>query len=550
MSAIQRTCKITNKKFSVSELEQSLRAKFNAPLPDVCPDERMRHLMTFQNSCFLYLVKCDSCKQNTLSMWGENPAFPVFCQKCYRSDSWQPQEHTLDLNRSFLEQFQELVNQSPHPARTLNEPIENSDYCNAATGLKNCYMSFEIGLAENCFYCHRTQYAKNCIDISLNQGGEFLYNCLACTDSYQVRWSEFAVKCSDSIFLYDCVDCTNCAFSTGLRHESFVFMNQQLTEEAYKKRINELNTGSYAKIQEYKKKFEKIKADYPKKSIIGLNNEQVSGNIIYNCKNAENSWDARNSENIVNTLAMWDTKDLLDVDTYGFGAELIHSCVAAGGQVSNMQYCADCFTNNNNIMYSMGVTSSHDCFGCAYGKNMKYSILNKEYSPEEYASLRDAIITDMKKRGEYGQMFNKELVPFPYNLSTAYLNMPLTRQQAEGLGYKWTERSIPRISDDQVFTPPDDIANTEWSDIEGKYLVCIESHRPFKIIQQEFLFYKKYNIPLPRIHPEIRFLKRYPKDIFFDLHEATCSNCNKKVVSSMPAEDKLLCDECYREKVI
>ncbi len=550
MPVIERVCKITGKKFFVSELEQDLRNKFGAELPDIHPDERMRHLMTFQNSCFLYLVRCSLCKKSTLSMWGENPPFPVYCQECYRSDNWKPQELIVDPSRSFFDQFQELVNKSPHPARTLNEPIENSDYCNAATGLKNCYMSFEIGLAENCFYCHRTQYAKNCIDISLNQGGEFLYECLACTNSYQVRWSEFAVSCSDSMFLYDCVNCTSCAFSTGLRHKSFVFMNEQLTEDAYKKKMHELNTGSYEKLQEYKKQYEKLKSSYPKKNIIGLNNENVSGNIIYNCKNVENSWDARNSENIINTIAMWDTKDLLDVDTYGFGAELIHSSVAAGGQVSNMQYCSDCYTNNYNIMYSFGVTASHDCFGCAYGKNMQHSILNKEYSPEEYNVLREKIISEMKKRGEYGKMFTKQLVPFPYNLSTAYLNMPLTQQQAEKMGYLWVERKIPHIPDEQVLHAQDDIHDISWEDVEGKYIVCAKSQRPFKIIRQEFDFYKKFNIPLPRLHPEIRLLQRYPRDIFFQLHETVCKKCNTKVLTSMPVNDAVLCDTCYREKFV
>lgn len=264
MPPIERTCKITGEKFLVSELEQNLRNKFGVELPDLSPRERLRHIMTFHNPRDMYAVNCDLCKKPILSMWGERPTFPVYCNPCYNSDKYEPAQMDLDLDRPFFDQFKELEDKTPHPARSIVEPLENSDFCNACTGLKNCYFSFEIGLSEDCYYCHRLQNTKGCVDCSLILTGENMYGCLACDGSYQVRWSEFARDCTDSMFLYDCVDCNNCAFSTGLRHKSYVFKNEQLTKEAYEKKIAELNTGSYSKLQEYLKEFEALKASYPK----------------------------------------------------------------------------------------------------------------------------------------------------------------------------------------------------------------------------------------------------------------------------------------------
>lgn len=156
----------------------------------------------------------------------------------------------------------------------------------------------------------------------------------------------------------------------------------------------------------------------------------------------------------------------------------------------------------------------------------------------------------MKERGEWGKMFDMKNVPSPYNNSSADFNMPLTREQAEKLGYRWADRKEPSVPDEKVLQPTDDIKDVSWVDIEGKFILCEETGRPFKIVKQELEFYQKYNIPLPRIHPWTRIRNRYPKRIFFNLHETYCTNCNKKIVTSMPPEDKLLCDECYRAKTI
>src|SRR3989339_1448663 len=126
MPPITRTCKITGKEFEVSEQEQALRKKFGVELPDIHPYERLRYLLSFRNNYTLYSRKCDLCKKEILSVYDKDAEYPVYCATCWYSDKWTPPELELDLDKPFFEQFQELVNSSPHSARSVQAPMINS----------------------------------------------------------------------------------------------------------------------------------------------------------------------------------------------------------------------------------------------------------------------------------------------------------------------------------------------------------------------------------------------------------------------------------------
>ncbi|MEK7539687.1 MAG: hypothetical protein AAB558_00375 [Patescibacteria group bacterium] len=97
-----------------------------------------------------------------------------------------------------------------------------------------------------------------------------------------------------------------------------------------------------------------------------------------------------------------------------------------------------------------------------------------------------------------------------------------------------------------VIQPTDSIQTVEWSDVQGKVILCEQTGRPFKLVKPEFDFYKKFNLPLPRIHPEVRLLKKYPRGMMFNLHQASCNRCQQEVQTSMPQDEPVLCDTCYQ----
>lgn len=330
MPPIQKICKLTGKSFEVSELEQKLRQSFGVALPDIHPYERLRHIMCFRNIITLYYDQCDLCGKQIVSVWGENPAFPVYCPSCWNSDRWELPQMDLDLNRPFFDQFKELVNQTPHFSQSLLNP-ENSDFCNMGTGLKNCYMTFNVTFGEDCYYTYGGMNLKNCVDSLLSDESEFLFESINCRKSYQVFWSELAINCTECNFVYDCVDCTNCTLSTGLRHKQYVFLNEQLTPEAYAEKIKDLQTGDYATVQRYLKQYEELKKAYPKKYLLGARNEDVTGNIIFDSKNLVDSYHALHCEDGANLFNIWRAKDSLDTVAFGgTGVEKVYSCATVG----------------------------------------------------------------------------------------------------------------------------------------------------------------------------------------------------------------------------
>ena len=71
---------------------------------------------------------------------------------------------------------------------------------------------------------------------------------------------------------------------------------------------------------------------------------------------------------------------------------------------------------------------------------------------------------------------------------------------------------------------PQDIYDTT-DDITTYAVICEQSGRPFRIVQQELDFYRKHGMPLPRLHPDIRHIARLAKVTPFDLYQRNCNTC-------------------------
>jgi hypothetical protein len=546
---LKRICTITSKEFLISALEQELRKKFDAVLPTEHPSERMRRLLAFRNIHVLYNDVCDLCGKNILSIWGKDPKFPVYCPECWNSDKWEAPSLEVNFERPFFEQFEELFNKTPHLSRLLVSPVVNSDYSNNATNVKNSYWSFAFFNSEDCYYVMSCDKLLNSTDVLFTDDAEFIYESISCHKSYQVFWSQFAIGCTESYFLYDCIDCTNCALSTGLRHKEYVFMNEQLTKEEYEKKIVELRSGSALKIHEFSKKFEALKKVYPKKYMVGTQNENVSGNFCFQSKNVENGFRITSVEDSVNVFDVRGASDLLDVAAYGANLEEAYSCTTCGTNASNLQYGVSCFNSVSNLTYCIWLVQSNNCFGSTCTRGLEFAILNKQYSQEEYEEKKALLIKKMKERGEWGKMFTPKIMPFAYNESMAQVVMPLTKQGAEARGFRWAAITFPEVDKKSVLSVPDNIHDISWKDVEGKIIICEESKRPFRIIRQEFEFYKKFDLPLPRLHPNVRLQHRYPNELMFALRESKCSQCETFVLTSMTSSDKLLCEQCYQDQI-
>jgi len=97
---------------------------------------------------------------------------------------------------------------------------------------------------------------------------------------------------------------------------------------------------------------------------------------------------------------------------------------------------------------------------------------------------------------------------------------------------------------------PDKIEDTS-EDICKKILICEVTAKPYKIIPQEFEFYKKMNLPLARRCPDQRHRDRVALRNPRKLWDRKCSKCSKdiKTTYSPDRPEIVYCEKCYLEQV-
>ncbi len=183
-------------------------------------------------------------------------------------------------------------------------------------------------------------------------------------------------------------------------------------------------------------------------------------------------------------------------------------------------------------------------------KEKEYCILNKQYTKEEYEKLVPKIIEHMNSMPyisnygsstpivyKYGEFFPPELSPFCYNETIAQEYFPLTKEQAIEKGYQWKDPEQRNIQIDiRTEDLPDNIKDVS-DDIVNKIIECANTKctgfnpvncnctKAFKIIKPELEFYKKMNLPLPRLCPNCRHYDRIKQRNPLKLWHRKCQ-CN------------------------
>ncbi len=169
----------------------------------------------------------------------------------------------------------------------------------------------------------------------------------------------------------------------------------------------------------------------------------------------------------------------------------------------------------------------------------------------------------MKTEGIYGEFYPPEFSAFGYNETSAMIEMPLTKEEALAQGFKWED--TPRGTYGKATIAwgdvPDSIGKAH-DDLTKEIFECMECKRNYRIIANEFSFYKKCGIPLPRRCPECRherrILSRGPNKLWSRScmcglsnhdHEGTCPN--ESETSYAPGRPEILyCEDCYQKEIV
>ncbi|MEM5810054.1 MAG: hypothetical protein QW156_04170, partial [Candidatus Aenigmatarchaeota archaeon] len=529
-------CQNCKNEFKIEEEDFDFYKKIQVPPPTWCPECRLIRRMIWRNERTLYKRKCDFSGKEIFSMFSKDAQVKVYDREVWWSDQWDPLEYGMeyDFSKPFFDQFFQLIKNVPWFSRVAGD-FTNSDYCMNAAHLKNCYLIFYSNYDENCFFGNGLHRCRDCYDNS------YLVDCELCYGSFRLKRCNrafFCAECEDCLDIYFCKNCTGCSNCFGcanLKHKSYCIFNKQYSKEEYFEKIKTLDYGSFKNLVEIQMKAEDFWKNFPQKFIHGRHNENVSGDYIYNSKNVINSYFIEGGEDLKYCTFMLNSpiRDCYDYTIFGNNAELIYESLVVGEGASMLKSCLICWPNCKNLEYCIMCASSSNLFGCIGLRHKQYCILNKQYTKEEYERLVPKIIEHMNKmpyidkKGrvyKYGEFFPPELSPFAYNETIAQEYFPLTKEKALEKGYKWKDEEQRYYKPDlKTEDLPDHIKDVK-DDILGKIIQCAHAKlnkdgilqatcnenctTAFKIIEPELQFYRKMNLPLPRLCPNCRHFQR------------------------------------------
>ncbi len=544
-------CEHCNKEFIISSGEMSMYEKVGIELPIQCFSCRIKQLLSFWSFGKFRRGTSDLSGENLITVLPENSRYPIYTLHEWYSDSWDAMNYGMeyDSSRSFFIQLQELQEKIPRPHQNGSKNT-NCDWCDDVWSCKDSYLSRSMVECENLYYSYRNIKVKNSIDLSICFDSERCLDCLNCYNSYKLFYSRNSKDCIESYFLGDCRNCQNCFMCWNLRGKSYCIENIQYTKEQYSEKLKSFKLDSYNSIQNFKKRFEEIEQkETIHRENFNLRTYNSTGNYLL------------------------DTKDCINCNTIS-GSEDCHNCVRNGWLKSSVDVvgsmhlelsgnCSACQPSGYSLKYSSWSPSRFSeyldlcieceyCFGCVGLKKKKYCILNKQYEKEEYEVLKEKIITDMKERNEYGKFLPYAMSAGPFNFSTSFLYFPETKKEdILRLGGYWEDINEGHIEGMPTSELPDSI-NDIPEDICSQALICPETGWRFNIAQNELIFYKQNNIPLPRYHFDVRIKKNMKYTSVLESHLYQCLYCQKNIEAYYPPEweyKKIACEDCYQQNL-
>jgi hypothetical protein len=556
-------CQSCSREFTIEPDDFSFYEQMQVPPPTWCPDCRLVRRLSWFAPRMLYKRKCDFTGENVISFYHPDAPYKTYRQDIWWSDKWDPKEYgrDYDFSRPFFEQFKELLLATPLPTlHTDHSTMVQSDYCNAAATLKNCYLCFGADHSENCAYLSTITYMKECFDSNYSNHSELSYQLVNCNKCYRVFYSEDCDECHNVYFSKNLIGCTNCIGCINLRNQSYQIFNQPVSKEEFESQLAELNFGSLTAREHFKKRTREFFIKNPHKAFYGRKNENTSGDYIQNSKNVRNAFMVDGSENMrfVQFIKAGPNAQAYDYTQFGMNSEWIYDSCWVGLSSNTIRFS---FWNyhTHHLEYSYGCHGSENLFGCVGIRKGSYCILNKPYAKDEYESLIPKIRQQMSavpykdglgREYRYGEFFPTDICPWKYNESLVYSFFPLNEEEAIRKGFGWRDPD-EREYKDATIEIPDDIKDVSDDILKG-ILKCETCGKNYQIIQMELIFYRRFSIPIPRQCPLCRDFARTALLNPIRIYDRICAKCNAPIKTSYSPDrpEIVYCESCYNTKVV
>jgi hypothetical protein len=507
--------------------------------------------MAWRNDRTFYKANSALSNEPMISLYPSDTTYKIYLQSEWYGDKWDSLDYgrDFDFKRPFFEQFKELQLEVPR----MNLDIvncENSEYCNYCGDDKNCYLDIAGEANEDCFYNLFVKYSKNLIDCTFLYNSTLCYESLNSYDCYNVKFSQYCNNCSDLTFCFDCIGCKNCIGCYNLRNKEYYIFNEKTSKEEYESKLKEILNGSYKNLQNviaFWKQHLKDNAIF--RDIYQVSCENCSGNDLKNCKNVKEGYNVTNCWDCAYLYDVLDAKDCRDLNYSLYKPELSCELISTLNMTHSAFSMASHFCHE--VFYCDQCNNSKNLFGCDGLNHKQYCILNKQYSKEEYETLKERIIEHMKETGEWGEFFPAAISPFGYNETVAQEYFPLKKDEALKCGYNWQDHEqISKVSNLQV-VKASDLSDEIGREIPEYAIEGERNRRLFKIIKKEFDYYLNNGLPLPRKDPDQRHFDRLKLRETRKLSSRNCSSCGIEISSVYDngRKEKVYCEKCYLKEI-
>lgn len=566
-------CQNCKGNFTIEPEDFKFYEKINVPPPTFCPECRLQRRLAWRNERTLHRNKCRKTGKSLISCFSATSPFIVYERDIWWGDEWNPMDYGLkyDFQKPFFTQLKELLEKIPHPNLFIGKCV-NTSYGNYIGEFRNSYLISASWEGDNIAYSSNCNSSKDCMDMFRALNCEFCYEDVSSLKCYETFFSYNADSCTSSYFLYDCKNCINCFGCTLLRNKSYCMWNEQLSKEEYDKKFKELDIGSFENLEKVKIKFEEFKLKAIKRFANIVNSSNVSGDDIFHADNCHSCFfvkdNIKDCKFILN--ATDGLKDSYDVYGAGINSELLYEGLDSGLYGSRQLFVLtvwECL----NAEYSFNCHGCNNIFGCVGLRKKNYCIFNKQYSKEEFEKLRVEIIRHMNdmpyvdKKGntyKYGEYFPVEISPFGYNETISQDFFPLSKEEILKSGFNYIEKEKPEYQATQTVADlPDHINDTNES-ILNEVIECGLCKKPYKIIENEYIFLKRFILPIPRKCFECRHQERFKKVNLPKIYSGKCmckkSGHNHKMevcenkfeTSYAPNRPEIIyCEKCYQAEV-
>jgi len=560
-----RICQNCKNKFIIEPDDFLFYDKIKVPAPTFCPKCRTQRRFSWRNDSSLYNRLCGLCNKSVVTIYSTESKINVFCNKCWWSDKWDASSYAqdYDFTKPFFKQFDEFVKKVPHMALINDNGVGsiNSEYTHDFSFAKNCYMVFSAWNIENVMYSYYLISGKNIMDsLNVMVNNEWLYECINPENCYQVKYSHFAVGCTDSEFLYDCHNCSNCFICSGLRNKKYCFKNIEYNKEEYEKILKEYRLDTFSGIEKSQKEFDEFILKTPRRFAHVIHSYNCTGDLITNGKNSKDCFNVQAPENCRWVVNSDTSSEGYDLFASGKNSECYEGVTS---DHSNRNLFGVFSWKSQNIEYTQHCHSSKYLFGCVALRNKQYCIFNKQYEKNEYEIIINKIKKQMDsvpyitKEGivyRYGEFYPSELSTFGYNETLAQERFPMSKSEILDKGYTWQENTQKTIGKETI-TPEnllESIDNINES-ITNEILRCIDCNRNYKITPDEFAFYKRMIIPIPRRCFYCRHANRIKRRNPYKLWHRTCMHegCKNEFETSYSPDrpEIVYCERCYQQEV-